>query len=516
MTRPLVVVPALGVPGWAHRIGERVEVRGSAPTAEQMKGASSLWIDGALDRPLEIARSANKADPTLQVGVVAADEDRGALQRAMIFTPGVGELWIVSPREVEPALLERAAEVTRKRRSYRSTREHFVTVARGFGGETRAVVTDAFLAALLEVLPDPVLSVDEEGRVVSWSAAATRVTGRPSREAVGRPVRDLLRVEPPQALSELLEAARQERTESELRVEALDDPERLMQAIATPVTAAGIRVRALVLRDLTEERRTQERLREHAAALDKERTAVASLAEERDRALRELQKAVDVRSRFFTTMSHEIRTPINAILGYNDLLIGGIMGAVEEKQLDYLKRSQSAARHLLELVNDILDLSKLEAGKIDLKLEPVKVGYLMEELTATIQPLATDNDTPLEQDCEQPQVDLETDPRRVRQILLNLVSNAVKFGEQKPISLRCYVREGQVCFEVADRGPGIAAEDLERIFEEFAQVGGAEGGTGLGLPISRRLAELLGGELTVRSTPGEGSTFTLRLPRTPG
>ncbi|CAN5753335.1 hypothetical protein BH23GEM3_BH23GEM3_02990 [soil metagenome] len=229
--------------------------------------------------------------------------------------------------------------------------------------------------------------------------------------------------------------------------------------------------------------------------------------------------AITARARFYAAMSHELRTPINAIIGYNDLLLASIYGTLNEQQLYGVDRAQRAARHLLELVNDILDLSKLEAGKMELQVELVSIPELIEDLFTTIRPLADEHGCTLSFSCEESSVVVHTDPRRVRQILLNILSNAIKFGQSKPVELRCgQTPERGAVVEVLDHGPGIAAADLSRIFEEFVQLGHAPHtgttGTGLGLPISMRLAELLRGKLEVESTTGEGSVFRLVLPST--
>ena len=234
----------------------------------------------------------------------------------------------------------------------------------------------------------------------------------------------------------------------------------------------------------------------------------------RKRAEEEREKAIAARSRFYANMSHELRTPINAVLGYNDLLLAGVYGPLSATQLNGIERSQKAAHHLLELVNDVLDLSKLEAGKMELLIEPVHILPLVDDLFTTIRPLAEERGSELILQEEHCSNSISTDPRRVRQILLNLLSNAIKFGGGKPVEVRCSgTPEGGVRITVTDRGIGIAPDDLSRVFEEFVQIGdGAQRGTGLGLPISRRLAELLGGSLEAESVPGEGSTFCLCLP----
>jgi signal transduction histidine kinase len=226
------------------------------------------------------------------------------------------------------------------------------------------------------------------------------------------------------------------------------------------------------------------------------------------------EEAIAARGRFYAAMSHELRTPINAIIGYNELLLSSIYGELSKDQTRGIERSQRAARHLLELVNDVLDLSKLEAGKVDIQVEQVSMPALVDDLFTTIRPLADEHGCPLSfrgEDCSDR---IRTDPRRVRQILLNLLSNAIKFGSGKPVEVRCELgADGGVVVEVEDEGGGMAETDLPRIFEEFVQLGGGEqSGTGLGLPISKRLAELLGGSLTVSSTVGVGSVFRLTLP----
>jgi signal transduction histidine kinase len=239
------------------------------------------------------------------------------------------------------------------------------------------------------------------------------------------------------------------------------------------------------------------------------------LNEELSARQRELEHAMNARSRFYASMSHELRTPINAIIGYNSLLLENIYGPLNERQINGIERSHKAANHLLELVNDVLDLSKIEAGKIELQLEPMSIPALIEDLFNTVRPLADEHGIALTLERVGTPSRVISDPRRVRQILLNLLSNAIKFGEGHPVDVTCEALEGGgVRVEVSDHGTGISAEDLEKIFDEFVQLdaGGQPQGTGLGLAISRRLAELLNGSLEVESRPGEGSTFRLTLP----
>ena len=268
---------------------------------------------------------------------------------------------------------------------------------------------------------------------------------------------------------------------------------------------------------LAESQRRELELEHRAELLESEAKSAAQLTElnmKLQERQEELEQAMGVRSRFYASMSHELRTPINAVIGYSTLMIDNIYGPLNEKQREGLQRTLRAARHLLELVNDVLDLSKIEAGKIELALAPVNIGNLIDDLFVTVRPLADEHGTKLS--FEHPDTDLSivTDPRRVRQILLNLLSNAIKFGKQKPIGVTCERKDdGGVAISVTDHGEGISPEDQVRIFEEFVQVSPTQQmGTGLGLPISRRLAVLLDGSLEVQSTPEQGSVFTLYLP----
>jgi signal transduction histidine kinase len=268
---------------------------------------------------------------------------------------------------------------------------------------------------------------------------------------------------------------------------------------------------------LAESQRREMELEHRAELLETEAKSAAQLAElnkQLQERQNELEQAMGVRNRFYASMSHELRTPINAVIGYSTLMIDNIYGPLNEKQREGLQRTLRAARHLLELVNDVLDLSKIEAGKIELSMQQVNVASLIEDLFVTVRPLADEHGSKLSFEHPEEPITVITDPRRVRQILLNLLSNAIKFGLQQPITVECRRKEdGGVSISVIDHGEGIAEEDQPRIFEEFVQVSPTQQmGTGLGLPISRRLAMLLDGSLDVESRPGSGSRFTLNLP----
>lgn len=245
-------------------------------------------------------------------------------------------------------------------------------------------------------------------------------------------------------------------------------------------------------------------------------TAQVRAREEVELARAAAEEANRVKAGFLATMSHELRTPLNAMIGYTDLLELGIPDPLPDQALEKVRRIGLSARHLLQLIEEILTFSRLEAGRETVHPEQIAIVELVHEVVAIAEPLAHENGLELvvsrRGDCEA----MTTDPRKLRQILINLVGNAVKFTEEGEIEVKVVGDSADVAFIVADTGIGIAPEHLEAIFEPFLQVEGESGrrahGTGLGLSVSRRLARLLGGDLTVESRPGEGSIFTLRLP----
>ncbi len=290
-----------------------------------------------------------------------------------------------------------------------------------------------------------------------------------------------------------------------------------LEATATSLEVQGNATFTLIVRDISDRRRAEAELEQQAEALAKTMSELKALNKELADRQVELERAMAARSRFYASMSHELRTPINAVLGYSTLLLEGIYGPLNEKQVEGITRTHRAAKHLLELVNDVLDLSKIEAGKIDLRLQPVVFPALVEDLFVTVGPLADQYGSTLSIEHEGDPVKVMSDPRRLRQILLNLLSNAIKFGQAKPIRVRSLpTADGGIALEVIDQGEGIAPADREKIFDEFVQLGKTQltEGTGLGLPISRRLAEMLFGTLEIESTIGVGSTFRLTLPAT--
>jgi signal transduction histidine kinase len=243
---------------------------------------------------------------------------------------------------------------------------------------------------------------------------------------------------------------------------------------------------------------------------------IARLYDETQRTAERLREVDRLKGEFLATMSHELRTPLNSILGYSELLLVDLAEELEADSLADLESIHDNSRHLLHLINDILDLTKIEAGRLTLNFEDVEVAPLLDEVNVNNAGLLVNKPVEMTVEVESSLPAIHADRVRLSQIMNNLVSNAVKFTEQGQVSLRAFREDGQVCLEVQDTGVGIKAEDLDDIFEKFRQVDGSftrrAQGTGLGLAITRHLVEMHGGSIQVRSQLGEGSTFTVRLP----
>jgi signal transduction histidine kinase len=234
---------------------------------------------------------------------------------------------------------------------------------------------------------------------------------------------------------------------------------------------------------------------------------------------RQLELASEHKSQFLASMSHELRTPLNAIIGLTEMMVTNAARFGTEKALEPLRRVNAAGSHLLSLINEILDLSKIEAGKLELNPEPVNLARLIDEVVGTAGQLAEKNQNRLIVEAQENLGELTADPMRLKQILLNLLSNACKFTKEGEVALRVRkVADGRDWVElaVADTGIGLTAEQQAKLFQEFTQADSLTarryGGTGLGLALSRKLARMMGGDVTVTSEPGKGSVFTVRLP----
>lgn len=289
-------------------------------------------------------------------------------------------------------------------------------------------------------------------------------------------------------------------------------------ANAATILAGAARASRELLESLNDARERQEELARLNRELEDTNRGVVALYAELDERAEQLRRANELKTRFLSNVSHELRTPLNSVLALSRLLLDradGDLGSEQERQVSLIL---SSASNLLEMVNDLLDLAKVEAGRIETKLELFTVADLFAGLRGALKPLLSSDavDLLFEADSDLPL--LWTDEAKVAQILRNFISNALKFTEQGEVRVRAShdAERGQVVFAVSDTGIGIEAENHERIFEEFVQIQSRlqlrGKGTGLGLPLSRKLAELLGGAVDVDSTLGRGATFYLRIP----
>jgi len=231
---------------------------------------------------------------------------------------------------------------------------------------------------------------------------------------------------------------------------------------------------------------------------------------------RQLEEASQHKSQFLANMSHELRTPLNAILGYTELMADGAYGEPSEKMLGILKRLEANGKHLLGLINDVLDLSKIEAGQLVLELSDYSVQDIAQTVRSTLEPLAADKKLVFKVEMAPDLPPGHGDGRRLTQVLINLVGNAIKFTDAGEVAIKAEANNGAFHVSVRDTGPGISAADQAKLFQEFQQADNAitrkKGGTGLGLAISKRIIEMHGGRIWVESQPGQGSTFTFTLP----
>ena len=352
-----------------------------------------------------------------------------------------------------------------------------------------------------------IFMLDSTGHISTWNAGAERIKGYTAEEIIGKHFsifytqEDLDSGKPARELEIATKTGVYEEEGWRLR----KDGSRfwanvVITALFRPDgSLAGF---AKVTRDLSERRAAQER------AIEAARKAAAS------------EEANRTKSQFLASMSHELRTPLNAIGGYAELLAMGVRGSVTKEQVEDLQRIKRSQQHLLGIINDILNFSRMEAGQITYDYSTVSVCDVIESVGHMVAPQAATKGLELKVHKCPVEIAAWADKAKVEQILINLLSNAVKFTEQGKVTLECDWHDAQrVSIEVSDTGVGIPADHLEKIFEPFVQVGRSlsksQEGTGLGLAISRDLARGMGGDITVTSERDKGSRFTLTLPRTP-
>ena len=365
--------------------------------------------------------------------------------------------------------------------------------------------TEESFRLMVESVTDyAIVMLDPEGLVVSWNAGAERIKGYSAEEIVGQhfsrfyPQEDIQSGKPQRDLDVV--AAKGQFEDEGWRVRQ-DGSAFWANVVFTAIRDQSGRLRgfAKLTRDLTEPMKIE-----------------ATLTKAKDAA----DAANQAKSAFLATMSHELRTPMNAILGYSEILMEDAQDKGQEEFIPDLEKIHASGNHLLSLINNILDLSKIEAGKMDLFLESFGISRVIEDVVSTIRPLVEKNANTLQVHCAADLGTMHADLTKVRQSLFNLLSNACKFTENGTITLEAS-REllggvDWIKFSVSDTGIGMAPDQMEKLFQPFVQGDASTsrkfGGTGLGMTITHRFCQMMGGEITADSEPGRGTTFTIRLP----
>lgn len=435
-----------------------------------------------------------------------------------VYSPLVGGF-----RNQEVALLEEAAvDISFALDNFDREREH--TEA-----EARAHSEQRFSSAMIESMPGVVYFYDMDGRFLRWNQNFEALTGFGAEDIARMTPLDFFSAEDRPLLQERIDEVF---ADGESSVEA---PLQARDGTLRPLFFSGRRVEF--------EGRTclvgvgidiSKRLKAEAALAALNQTLehkVAERTEELKEALARAEAADQIKSAFLATMSHELRTPLNSIIGFTGIILQELAGPLNAEQAKQLGMVRSSARHLLELINDVLDISKIESGQLEVKREAFDLAASIERVVATVQPLAAKKNLDLQAvlPATMPR-ELVSDRRRCEQVLLNLLNNAIKFTDTGSVSLTVSILSrvagddlppagAAVQFQVADTGKGIREEDLPRLFQPFRQLDTGlsrqHEGTGLGLAICHRLVELMGGTIAVASAWQRGSTFTVTLPLAP-
>jgi PAS domain S-box-containing protein len=379
--------------------------------------------------------------------------------------------------------------------------------------------SEARLRQIVDVVPHMIFVKDREGRFLLANRAVAEAYGTSVSELLGRPQAELgLDGEQVRGWHEKDLKVLDEGLELFVAEEPFRDVSgalRYLQTTKVPLVLEDGVTRAVlgVAIDVTERKRADDELRtyrDHLEDLVKERTAELAVAKEK------AEESDRLKSAFLATMSHEFRTPLNSIIGFSGVLMQGLAGPLNEEQQKQMGMVCGSAGHLLALINDVLDISKIEAGQLTFATETFDLGASLANLVRSAAPLAEKKGLSLWHEIGSEVGEMTSDRRRVEQIVLNLLSNAVKFTDHGSVKLACTADDERATIRVVDTGIGIRAEDLGKLFRPFRQVDAGTArhydGTGLGLSISRKLAELLGGSIEVESEPGRGSTFTVVLP----
>ncbi|TKS60199.1 MAG: hypothetical protein EWM73_03182 [Nitrospira sp.] len=369
---------------------------------------------------------------------------------------------------------------------------------------------------------DAIVSADQRGNIIAWNTGAERIFGYQEAEVLGKPFTMLMPERYQHAHEQGLERMR-EGGEAKIlgKTTELAGHRKSGQEFPLELSLSGWKTGegtfyTGIIRDITERKHAEEALRGLTASLEqkvRERTAELEIA--RDQAL----TATQHKSKFLANMSHELRTPLNAVIGFSEVLLEKMFGEINRKQEEYLEDILGSGRHLLALINDILDLAKIESGHMELDLGTVNLPAVLNGTFALIRERATRHSIHVSLDIDHRLGRFTADERKLKQIILNLLSNAVKFTpDEGALSLKAVLQDDGVEISVSDTGIGIEPEFQQKIFDEFIQVGDhlrKREGTGLGLALTKKFIELHGGRIWVQSAKGQGSTFTFTLPVLP-
>ncbi|HLH42440.1 MAG TPA: ATP-binding protein [Bryobacteraceae bacterium] len=387
-------------------------------------------------------------------------------------------------------------------------------------GQTRSSgAAERRFQELLEAAPDAILQVDETGRIVLVNCVVEDMFGYTREELLGKPVEILI----PEELRDAHTARRREYRQQPARRPmgaglslsgVRKDGSRFPVEISlSPSQFEESFLVTAIVRDITSRKQAEERLRQLQESYIRELTSTNRELELRNR---EIERADRLKSEFLASMSHELRTPLHTVIGFSELLAEELEGPLNDKQKRFVDHIHRDANHLLELINDILDLSKIEAGRLELRAEAFDLGEAVEESVASFRALARAKSIAIETQLPA-NVVLEADRLRIKQIVVNLLSNAVKFTpEGGRVRIEARLEDGAVSISVEDTGVGIPKEAQGAVFDKFYQVGettkGLREGTGLGLAITKRLVEQHGGRIELESEVGKGSRFQFRVP----
>lgn len=468
-----------------------------------LDGQILVWNEGARRQygyePDEVVGKANVSILRLPEHV-ASGTDRVAMDTAL--REGKWEGTVQHRRKNGSLCVARVVVTPRRDSAGKSI--GFLLISKDISDEIRLAeplrATQFYTHSLIEFNLDALMTTDPVGTISDVSPQMETITGRSREELIGTAFKDYF-TDPQRAEEGFKQVLRAGHVRHyELTARAKDGKETVLSYNATTFNDRDGRLQGVfaAARDLTERKRFEQTLREKNL---------------------ELESAGLSKDRFLSSMSHELRTPLNAIIGFTGTMLMKLAGPLTSEQEKQLKTVQASARHLLSLINDLLDITKIESGKVELKLESFSCKALLEEVTATLMPLAAAKSLELNVLLPQDRSDIYSDRRTVSQIFTNLMGNAIKFTEKGRVNVELFQRreDGFLVTElrVSDTGIGIKPEEQAKLFQAFTQLDAGSTrrhpGTGLGLHLSQQLAQLIGGRIELQSEYGKGSVFTLTL-----